>query len=69
MAKCKFCGEPVQSVPVWHAKCMKAKLMEAAQQVCDEYCRFARELDADELVEQCLMCPMVEVVEMGGGMV
>lgn len=69
MAKCKFCGKPVKSAPVFHAKCMKAKMMEAAQQMCDEYCRFARELDADELVEQCLICPMVEVVEMGGGIV
>lgn len=40
--------------------------MEAAQQMCDKYCRFARELDADELVERCCMCPLVEVVEMGG---
>lgn len=65
MAKCKFCGRPVKSAPVWHAKCMEEKLMEAAQRMCDGYCRFARDLDADALVEQCLMCPMVEVVERG----
>lgn len=68
MAKCKLCGKPVKSAPVWHAKCLEGRLMDAEQQMCDECCRFPRELDADELVEQCCMCPLVEVVKIGGGM-
>lgn len=68
MAKCKFCGKPVKSAPVFHAKCVEAKLMEAAQQMCDEYCRWPHEVknqrDLSEL--HCSECAVAELLRMGG---
>lgn len=69
MAKCKICGQPVRSAPVFHPACWEAITHRMAEEFCDEYCRFPKEIeDADELQEQrCDHCPLIRVLNLGRG--
>ena len=46
MAKCKFCGEPVKAAPVFHPFCWEQAVNKYAGEICDEYCKFPREIKA-----------------------
>lgn len=67
MAKCKFCGEPVKAAPVFHPFCWEQAVNKYAGEICDEYCKFPREIkDHDNLIEHCSECVAVELLRMGG---
>lgn len=34
------------------------------EKICDEYCRFPRELKGDDLIEQCRMCDMISLFDL-----
>ena len=34
------------------------------EKICDEYCRFPRELKGDDLIEQCRMCDMLPLFDL-----
>lgn len=40
MAQCKFCGTPVRSASVMHNGCLEKKLLQVAQRICDDYCKY-----------------------------
>ena len=40
MANCKFCGTPVRKAKVMHEECLEKKLHQAAQRICNEYCKY-----------------------------
>ena len=66
MAKCKFCGEPVKAAPVSHPACWEQAVNKLAGEICDEYCRYPRELDQEKLLERCMECPLVRLTALGG---
>ena len=66
MAKCKFCGQGVRSGPVFHTGCWEQAVNKLAGELCDEYCRYPRELDQEKLLERCMECPLVRLTALGG---
>ena len=67
MAKCKFCGQPVKAAPVFHPACWEQRANKAMEELCDEYCRFPREIeDHDDLIDHCSECVAAELLRMGG---
>ena len=64
MANCKFCGTPVVKAQVMHQDCLEKKLRQAAQRICDEYCKyngaFRDEADLHEL--HCDSCVVNELL-------
>lgn len=67
MAKCKICGQTVRSAPVFHPTCWEAVTKRMAEEFCDEYCRFPREIeDTDSLHElHCDDCTLIRVLNLG----
>lgn len=67
MANCKICGKPVDAAPVIHRECWEKAVDEMAETFCNEYCRFPREIeDADSLQElHCDSCPLIRVLNLG----
>ena len=67
MANCKICGKPVHTANVFHAGCWETVTARMAEEFCDEYCRFPRETeDADSLQElHCDNCPLIRVLHLG----
>ena len=67
MAKCKICGQTVRSAPVFHPACWEAVTKRMAEEFCDEYCRFPREIeDTDSLHElHCDDCALIRVLNLG----
>ena len=67
MANCKFCGRPVRSATVFHAACWELECEKVAQVFCDEYCRWPRECqDEDSLQDlHCSDCALVRLVNLG----
>lgn len=66
MAKCKFCGQGVRVAPVFHPACWAQAVNKLAGELCDEYCRYPRELDQEKLLERCMECPLVRLTALGG---
>ena len=66
MAKCKFCGQGVRSVPIFHTVCWEQTVNKLAGEICDEYCKFPFELDYEAMVDKCERCPMTRLKELGG---
>lgn len=66
MAKCKFCGQGVRVAPVFHPACWVQAVNKLAGELCDEYCRYPRELDQEKLLERCMECPLVRLMALGG---
>jgi hypothetical protein len=67
MAKCKFCGQPVKAASVFHPACWEQRANKVAEEFCDEYCRFPREIKGhDSLIEHCSECVITELLRMGG---
>ena len=69
MAKCKFCGKPVDIAPVCHEECWENKFEEFAKKICDEYCKYP-EAYGDEGFEEmlethCATCPLNEMRKAG----
>lgn len=64
MPNCKICGQPVRTAKVFHTACWETAANEAAEQFCDEYCRFNRMgMNEVELTERhCDSCALIEVV-------
>ena len=59
MANCKICGQPVRSGNVFHPACWETSTARIASEICDDYCRYAREIgDQDLLDQQCERCPV-----------
>lgn len=67
MADCKICGKPAEAVPVMHRECWEKAVSDMAEEFCNEYCRFPREIeDADSLQElHCDSCPLIRVLNLG----
>lgn len=67
MAKCSFCGKPVTSGLVHHAKCWKEKVLLVAERFCDELCKIPYEReDQEDLDERCKeVCPFNELLKEG----
>lgn len=67
MANCKFCGKPVRCVSVHHAACWETAASKVAEQFCDDYCRWPRECqNEEELQEQhCDNCVMIQLLNLG----
>ena len=64
---CKFCGTPVASGRVFHGNCWERKADQIVEDMCDNYCRWPREIDdPDDLHElHCNDCPMSRLAQMG----
>ena len=64
---CKICGQPVRSGSVFHPACWETVTARLASEICDDYCRYAREIeDADSLQElHCDSCPLIRVLNLG----
>ena len=66
MPNCKFCGQPVKTAKVFHPVCWETAARKAAEEFCDEYCRFPRECeDQDGLELHCEACPVVRLLGLG----
>lgn len=67
MAKCKICGQPVMAAPVFPPACWETVTKRMAEEFCDEYCRFPREIeDTDSLHElHCDDCALIRVLNLG----
>ena len=68
MANCKICDRPVVAGPVMHSECLEQLVTEAAEQVCDNYCRWPL-TNAEQLEAHCDSCPMdrlMQLVKQGG---
>lgn len=68
MAKCKFCGKPVKSAPVFHPACWEKRVITVMETFCDEYCRWPHEAkNQRDLIElHCSECVAAELLRMGG---
>ena len=64
MANCKFCGTPVVKAKVMHGDCLEKKLHQAAQRICDDYCKYADAFhDPADLHElHCDSCVVTELL-------
>ena len=67
MANCRFCGKPVRCASVHHAACWETATEKVAEEFCDNYCRFPRECqNEEELQEQhCDSCALVKLLNLG----
>ena len=66
MANCKICGQPVRSAHVFHAGCWETVTSRIASEICDDYCRYAREIEDQDLLEQqCESCPVTRLLNLG----
>ena len=67
MAKCKICGQPVKAAPVFHPACWQTQAEKVAEEFCDNYCRFPREAQDEEILHEahCDSCPMVRLLNLG----
>ena len=66
MPTCKICGRPVVAGPVMHSECLVQLVTEAAEQFCDNYCRWPV-TNADLLDEHCTNCPMDRLMKLARG--
>ena len=66
MPNCKYCGQPVTAAPVFHTACWKAKLEDAAQIFCDQFCRWPWLCqDQEDLEEHCNGdCPFLSLLNL-----
>ena len=63
---CKICGQPVRSGNVFHPACWETVTARLASEICDDYCRYAREIaDQDLLEQQCESCPVTRLRNLG----
>lgn len=67
MPVCKFCKTPVRAAPVMHSGCLDKKLMQAAQRICDDYCKYQEayryDRTQDDLHElHCNNCVVNELI-------
>ena len=66
MPNCKHCGQPVKTAKVFHPACWETAARKAAEEFCDEYCRWTRECeDQDSLELHCEVCPMARLLGLG----
>ena len=65
MAVCKFCGKSVPAANVWHGSCWEKAMEKTAEEFCEDYCRFPRELSEEELREHCDSCALIKLVNAG----
>lgn len=66
MANCKICGQPVRRGNVFHPACWETVTARLASEICDDYCRYAREIaDQDLLEQQCESCPVTRLRNLG----
>ncbi|MCI9506136.1 MAG: hypothetical protein HFF62_06025 [Oscillospiraceae bacterium] len=63
MANCKICSRPVLAGPVMHNDCLEKLITEAAEQFCDNYCRWPR-TNADQMEAHCDSCPMEPLMQL-----
>lgn len=63
MANCKICGRPVLAGPVMHSECLEQLATEAAEQFCDNYCRWPL-TNAEHLEAHCDSCPMERLMKL-----
>lgn len=66
MANCKICDRPVVAGPVMHSECLEQLVTEAAEQFCDNYCRWPL-TNAAMLEEHCKSCPMDQFMKLVRG--
>ena len=66
MAKCRICGRAVTSAPMYHRKCVTERLDKLTDEACKDICRYtAEKLNERDMVDSyCLMCPLVEILEL-----
>ena len=64
---CKFCGTPVASGRVFHGSCWERQADSIAGDMCDNYCRWPREIDdpADLHELHCNDCHLSRLAQMG----
>lgn len=75
MPNCKVCGRKVERASVMHDSCLGKRLEHIAEEICDNYCKFAEtyryakdEFDLHEF--HCSRCPFRELeqlAKLGGG--
>jgi hypothetical protein len=69
MAKCKFCGDPVDVAPVCHQECWEEKFESLAKRICDDYCKYPETYGDDGFEEtldtHCATCPLDALREAG----
>lgn len=66
MPNCKFCGTPVRKAKVMHEECLEKKLHQAAQRICDDYCKYNDAFsDKDDLhTLHCDCCVVRDILEL-----
>ncbi len=66
MANCKICGRPVLVGPVMHGECLEQLVTEAAEQICDKYCRWLGAYVSSEQLQReiCDSCPMERLMQL-----
>lgn len=64
MAVCKFCRTPVRAAAVMHESCLEKKLHQAAQRICNEYCKYPEAFrdEADLHEFHCDSCVIKELL-------
>ena len=67
MANCRFCGKPVRCASVHHAACWETAAEKVAEQFCDNHCRFPRECQSEEELQEqhCDSCALVKLLNLG----
>ena len=57
---CKYCGKPIRFPVAYHTACYEVEVERCANRFCHDYCRFPRECDTQEqLDEHCDDCPFI----------
>ena len=67
MANCKFCGQSVKAANVFHSACWEGQVQKMAEIFCDDYCRWPRECQDQESLEElhCSECALVRLLNLG----
>ena len=67
MANCKICGKPVRSAKVIHSACWETAAHRVVETMCDDYCRWPREIQDKESLEElhCNDCALLRLINLG----
>lgn len=68
MSTCKDCGKPIAFPVSYHTACWERRVNRVAEKICDNYCRFPKEYESqDELDEKCYNCEVIKMLNGIGG--
>lgn len=64
MSKCKCCGKPVISAPIFHAACVERAVNEDIMPViCEQFCKWPYLIeDQEEMDQRCDSCDLEKTI-------